>query len=375
MILKRCYLTQNRCYKNSPKITNGKPVGIIVHSTGANNKNLKRYVQPSKDDSNYDEIIADIGKNKFGNSWNRYILKKCVHAMIGVNAAGTIETYETLPYDICSYGVGKGKNGSYNYNPTAHIQFEILEDNLKNEYYFEAAFKEAIEYCAYLCEMFNLSVDTICSHKEAHAAGYGSGHGDCDHWLKKFGKNMDWFRAEVKKILEGETTEETTEETTDDITVEFVKIGSKGDSVVLLQNLLNGLGYKDGKKRALATDGVCGSNTVYAIKEFQKANGLGADGKFGVASWKSILGATSTSGNTTITVIMPLVKNNSKGSAVKALQILLNVLDYKGSNGKALSVDGICGANSVYAIKAYQKKNNLAVDGCCGANTWKSILG
>lgn len=202
MILKRCYLTQNRCYTSSSKITDGKPVGIVVHSTGANNKTLKRYVQPSKTDSNYDEIIADIGKNKYGNSWNRSSISKCVHAMIGVNQAGTVETYETLPYDTCAWGVGKGKKGSYNYNPTAHIQFEILEDNLKNADYFNAAFKEAIEYCAYLCKAFNLTVDKICSHKEASTAGYASSHGDPDHWLKKYGKSMDWFRAEVQKLLD-----------------------------------------------------------------------------------------------------------------------------------------------------------------------------
>lgn len=202
MILKQCYLTENRCYSTGSKITNGQPVGIVVHSTGANNKTLKRYVQPSKTDKNYDEIIADIGKNKNGNSWNRSGVDKCVHAMIGVNSAGTVETYEILPYDTCAWGVGKGTKGSYNYNPTAHIQFEILEDDLKNEYYFEAAFKEAIEYCAYLCEKFNLSADDICSHKEANKAGYASSHGDPDHWLKKFGKNMDWFRAEVRALLE-----------------------------------------------------------------------------------------------------------------------------------------------------------------------------
>jgi N-acetylmuramoyl-L-alanine amidase len=291
MILKRCYLTKNRCYTNSPKITNGKPVGIVVHSTGANNKNLKRYVQPLKTDSNYDEVIADIGKNNYGNSWNRSTVSKCVHAMIGANRAGTVETYETLPYDICCWGVGKGKKGSYNYNPTAYIQFEILEDNLKDEGYFNAAFKEAIEYCAYLCKMFNLSVDKICSHKEAGNAGYGSAHGDPDHWLKKFNKDMEWFRSEVKKLLDGKEEEEPTTNTYGKAVVTLRVLGknSRGESVKSLQILLNAKGYRDSEGKELAIDGIFGADTIYALKSYQKENNLEADGYCGQITWKSII--------------------------------------------------------------------------------------
>ena len=180
----------------------GKPTGIVVHSTGANNKTLKRYVQPLKTDADYNEIIADIGKNAYGNHWNKDSKSACVHAFIGVNAKKEVETYQTLPWDICCWGVGKGKKGSYNYNPTARIQFEICEDGLKDAAYFDQVFTEAAELCAYLCKEYGLGVEAICSHAESYKAGFGSNHGDCDHWLKKFGKDMDWFRAEVKALIE-----------------------------------------------------------------------------------------------------------------------------------------------------------------------------
>ena len=205
MNLKKCILTANDCYKEGEKIFGGKPQGIVVHSTGSNNKELRRYVQPLATDGLHDTIIADIGKNVYGNHWNQSAAKMgrevCVHAFIGVNVDGEVETYQTLPFDMCCWGVGSGSKGSYNRNPTAYIQFEICEDNLTNETYFNAAFKEAIEFCAYLCIAYGISVDKICSHKEAHAQGYGSNHGDCDHWLKRFGKDMNWFRAEVDKLL------------------------------------------------------------------------------------------------------------------------------------------------------------------------------
>lgn len=209
MVLKKCILTANSCYKTGTKMTGGKPTGIVVHSTGANNKNLKRYVQPLKTDADYSTIIADIGVNQYGNDWNRSASEigrsVCVHAFIGVNAAGKVETYQTLPFDICCWGVGSGKNGSYNYNPQARVQFEMCEDGLTDATYFNAVMKEAQEFCAYLCKTYGFGVDKISSHHESYLAGYGGNHGDPENWLKPFGKTMDWFRAEVQKLLDADT--------------------------------------------------------------------------------------------------------------------------------------------------------------------------
>lgn len=44
--------------------------GILWHSTGSNNPYIKRYVQPHETDANYDEMIALLGKNQYGNDWN-----------------------------------------------------------------------------------------------------------------------------------------------------------------------------------------------------------------------------------------------------------------------------------------------------------------
>lgn len=186
MEIGKIFLTNNDCYKKGAKMV---PKGIVVHSTGANNVNIKRYVQP-------DDGI--IGKNSNGNDWNRSGVSKCVHAFIGKVKSGDIMVYQTLPYDVKPWGCGKGSKGSYN---NSHIQFEICEDDLKNEDYFNKAMNKAIEYCAYLCNLYLLPVDSIVSHHEAHLLGYGSDHGDPDHWMKKYGKDMNWFRAEVQKRL------------------------------------------------------------------------------------------------------------------------------------------------------------------------------
>ena len=93
-----------------------KPKGIIVHSTGVNNSKLSRYIGP--DDGR-------VGKNAYNNHWNRSGVSTCVHGFIGKDKKGAICTYQTLPLNICAWGVGKGSKGSDNYEP-AYFQFEIL---------------------------------------------------------------------------------------------------------------------------------------------------------------------------------------------------------------------------------------------------------
>lgn len=88
MDLHKLILTENACYKAGQKIT---PKGIMVHSTGADNPWLKRYVGP-------DDGL--LGVNRYNNHWNTYHpsgIEVCVHAFIGRLADSTIAAYQTLP--------------------------------------------------------------------------------------------------------------------------------------------------------------------------------------------------------------------------------------------------------------------------------------
>ena len=179
-------LTKNRCYISGKKI---KPKGIVVHCTGANNPNLKRYVGP--DD-------GKLGVNTNNNHWNSPDGSKCVHAFIGYDKNGTVRCYQTLPWDYRPWGCGAGKKGSYN---DSHIQFEICEDDMTNKQYFKDSFGMAIELCVYLSKKFDIRLDKIVSHKESHKLGYASDHGDPEHWMTKFDWTMDTFRNKVKQSM------------------------------------------------------------------------------------------------------------------------------------------------------------------------------
>lgn len=69
------------------------------------------------------------------------------------------------------------------------------------------------------------------------------------------------------------------------------------------------------------------------------------------------------------------VQNGTKGASARLLQTLLKGLGYYGANGKVLTIDGDAGANTIHALKSYQRHVNLTADGICGPATWKKILG
>ncbi len=68
-------------------------------------------------------------------------------------------------------------------------------------------------------------------------------------------------------------------------------------------------------------------------------------------------------------ISMKTLRNGSKGTQVKVLQWLLNETGFDCGNA-----DGIFGAKTLAAVKAYQKAKGLTVDGICGKNTWTKIL-
>ena len=72
-----------------------------------------------------------------------------------------------------------------------------------------------------------------------------------------------------------------------------VSYGSQGSSVTELQKLLNNNGYN------LTVDGIFGSNTQAAVKDYQQKNGLAVDGIVGTNTWGALTKlASDAAGNT-----------------------------------------------------------------------------
>lgn len=91
-------------------------------------------------------------------------------------------------------------------------------------------------------------------------------------------------------LVSASAAPETPEKKGDEFDVANLKTiqkGSEGSEVRSMQILLIGNGYSCGSWGA---DGDCGSATVSAIKKFQKANKLDADGICGPLTWSKLLG-------------------------------------------------------------------------------------
>ncbi|HWU10132.1 MAG TPA: N-acetylmuramoyl-L-alanine amidase [Streptomyces sp.] len=129
--------------------------------------------------------------------------------------------------------------------------------------------------------------------------------------------------------------------------------GSTGPQVKAVQTLLNQQGYEAG-----AEDGVFGATTGSAVRAFQTARGLDADGTVGPKTWTALLSAGTT----------PVLTMGASGDAVKRLQRALTA-----SLGRTVAADGAFGTNTDKAVRDYQSSRSLQVDGSVGPDTWAAL--
>lgn len=284
-----CMLTESACYKG----TNKKfvPKGILWHSTGADNPNLARYVQPADSDKKKAELSKLLGPNKYGNDFNHSEKSRQmgVNAWIGKLADGTVTTIQTMPWTYKPWGCGSGIKGSCN---ETHLQFEICEDDLKNKDYALAVYNEACELTAYWCKLYNLDphgtidykgikVPVIIDHTTSHDLGLGNNHGDVQHWFPKIlGKTLKDIRNDVAALLTNDTKKVTI------ITYnEILSKGTSGEAVKELQSQLLKLGYTLPKYGA---DGDFGNETMNALKQFQQDNNIITTGVYDTTTKKTM---------------------------------------------------------------------------------------
>lgn len=112
----------------------------------------------------------------------------------------------------------------------------------------------------------------------------------------------------------------------------------------------------------VTVDGVWGRDTDRALIAFQRSHGLSADGVCGTNTWEALGGSIVAPKPQTI--LRKKLRRGDRGSAVVELQRLLGGLD----------VDGVFGAKTDAAVRAFQKRKGLTVDGVVGSDTWSALL-
>ena len=135
-----------------------------------------------------------------------------------------------------------------------------------------------------------------------------------------------------------------------------VQNGSQGHPIRTLQLLLRARGDN------LAVDGIFGSVTEAAVKAFQTAKGLSADGMVAPQTWLALI---------------IQVKKGSSGDAVRGVQEEFQFRS--GEPGKGLTMDGIFGPQTDSTVRGFQHALSLdipsvTVDGIVGPVTWQALV-
>ena len=201
-----CMQTQSTCYQETSNMI---IKGVILHSTGGDNPNLKRFIQPSNNAIDKDEMLKLLGINECGNDWNHIHRQAGANCWIGKLADGSVTTVQTMPWNYKGWECSRGPKGSCN---DGWIQIEICEDELTDKEYFEMIYNESCEIIAYLCKLYNINpygtvivngvkIPTILCHEDAYKLGFASNYKDINHWFPKFGKSMDTIREKVAELL------------------------------------------------------------------------------------------------------------------------------------------------------------------------------
>jgi murein L,D-transpeptidase YcbB/YkuD len=119
------------------------------------------------------------------------------------------------------------------------------------------------------------------------------------------------------------------------------------------------------RKYALAVDGNFGNQTENAVKRYQRAHHLKADGIVGAYTWESLVST---------------LRRGSRGDAVRAAQTLLNwhlsYGDAASKKPKRIQVDGIYGKTTERAVRTFQQSIGIiSMNGKVDKATWCYLSG
>ena len=149
--------------------------------------------------------------------------------------------------------------------------------------------------------------------------------------------------------------------------------GAEIKSVSQLQQRLQEIGYNVG-----SVDGIYGKRTAEAVRAFQADSGLRADGITGPATISALENmdlqypeSTASAGNTTGNTVSDTADNMSAGLSEDKVMELQRLLLLAGYNVGAS--DGIYGARTDAAVRAFQTNMGLRADGIVGRATMAAL--
>ena len=153
----------------------------------------------------------------------------------------------------------------------------------------------------------------------------------------------------------------------------LLRQGSSGDNVLYVQMLLNRIRPVFVTIPSVSEDGVFGSRTRLAVREFQRVFGLGVDGIVGRNTWNALNrvygSVVSECLDDKSQVSGRVLRYGSSGSDVRALQEQLQTARRSLAPIPAIRADGLYGRNTENAVRVFQGLLGLTRDGVAGPKT------
>lgn len=152
----KCIMTNSTCYKESIPM---EVKGICFCTTTIGYSKLRRFVQPSEDDSNYESLIQIIGKNRCDNDYNHKKVQAGYQFWIGRFEHDSVGVVQALPTTLRGWGCGQGDAGSGN-NDWIQVQVLHQHPELESSYdynaYVQAVQNSMVILSSYICKKFGL---------------------------------------------------------------------------------------------------------------------------------------------------------------------------------------------------------------------------
>lgn len=158
---------------------------------------------------------------------------------------------------------------------------------------------------------------------------------------------------------------------------EPLKSGNIGIGVNKMQGYLNLMQDRNFISTRNLQDGVFGTRTEQAVREWQSYAGLPVTGQIDVMTWDTIVNKLR---ELNIVTNIPVasrsffLSSGAQGISVYKMQEYLNEIAAKNPCLRPIPVDGIYGPRTTTMVQQFQYFYDLNIDGVIGKATWDAIV-
>ena len=339
------------------------PTFITVH-LGPPSANVRNVTVSFRD------YVKNVASSEVYPTWNENALRANILAItsFALNRVYT-EFYRSrgYPFDITS---STAYDQQFYDGRNVFSTISVLVDELFDDYIRRVGFIEPL--AAKFCNGTSVSCDGL------------------SQWGSQSLARQGWSWLRILQNYYGTNTEIVTNSPQMDLQESYpgsaLRVGSRGRSVALVQRALNRISQNFPAIPKLKQDGIFGSVTESAVREFQNAFGLDTDGIVGRITWYAIertyggvlkLSELVSEGlryeDLSLDLPEPL-RVGDRGDRVSQLQYMLSVIGQFVREVPVPAVDGIFGPLTRDAVVSFQRWKDLPQTGEADDRTWDLIF-